>query len=180
MSADINFIDEILRNMEKDANFWINKSEHNFVRLGCHCEYMIKIENVIIDNLKYCSKCQGCIVRFFVAEYNESWIYSVVSTQIPGTLNIYFYPAEQSLYNTINIERNNDVFHAISKINSKTWNNLYNIQDIFSYFETEKSNMQNIKWKIDNYYQTIPTYTIQYMLDHINPNKQNNQIIIEI
>ena len=173
--------DEILRNMEKDANVWINKSEQNSVKLGCHCKQININENVIINNLEYCNKCEGCIIRFFVTGYETSWIYSIISTRNTGALDVYFYPIALS-YNRINIKRKNDVFRTFSIINDKTWKNLYNIQDIFSYFEIEMNNMQNIKWRIDNYYQTIPTFTIQYVLDYINPNKQNKleQIIIEI
>ena len=172
MSADINFHDEILRKLEKDITTWINNN--NYAKTSCHCNDSIK-KCGILYKLKYCETCNCCRVSLYPKNgclHQCSFIVFRTETR----LDINFWPIscerimirhEYGVEHYLNLEADN-----IISID------MYNVYDIFNYLKNIfNKKKQTTKQRIDDYFQSIPTSTIQYMLDYINPDKE---IIIDI
>ena len=174
MSADINFNDEILRKLGEDISAWTNN--HNYARTSCHCIGSIGLYSIEYK-LKYCEVCNCCAVYLFP---EKSCLHdcSFVVYRTETRLDINFWPIScerimiHHKYGVAYYLKKEAAADVIIPIDT------YNVYDIFNYLKNVfNKKKQTTEQRIDYYFQSIPTSTIQYILDYINPDKE---IIINI
>lgn len=178
------FDDNIFSCLKDEVPNWYDDIENKYVMARCGCSSRTYLTFDDLQKQLICKECEGLNIQF----YQDDIIQMLFKITIEGTYFCFyfdFYPSK-SFYDNIfiKIHKEHLTVYDITGIHNliSFEGNIYDAKNLFLNFDRiirQKHN--NIQLKPD-YFQSLPTLTLQYMLDKINPNKndKDQEYIIEI
>ena len=170
---------ELFNCLRDDITEW-NNIGNTYVKVKCGC-YSSSYQLYDID-MAICKECCNRLtVRFY---WLEEWII---------TVNIKTEYIQFGFYGTTSMENNIFVTLENGKLTiaghrgkhdyGKYEGSIYDAKNLFLNFDKiTRRGSSDVNWLKNKYYQSVPTYTLQNVLDKMNPNKKDEEkeYIIEI